>query len=264
MKISIITVNLNGNRFLAESIDSVLSQTHRDLELLIIDGGSSDGSLATIQAAAERDSRVSWISEPDRGIADAMNKGIRLATGELVAFLHSDDRYPDLDTLSTVSAYFSGQPELQWLTGGLDLINSAGQVFKSFPVRKYSYRRLVRSNILFHPATFVRTETLQSCGMFDIELTLAMDYDLWLRLGALGDPALLNHSLACFRVHDGSLSIQGADKAMAEEFSIRLRYLREKGRRIWFYVCHYQLKRIANVFFMRGLRRSSVRGCGHA
>lgn len=264
MKITIITVNLNGNRFLAESIESVLRQTHQDLELLIIDGGSSDGSLATIQAVAERDARVSWISEPDRGIADAMNKGIALATGELVAFLHSDDRYPDMDTLSTVSSYLSGQPEVLWLTGGLELINSAGQVFKSFSVRKYSYRSLVRSNILFHPATFVRTKTIRKCGMFDPDLKLAMDYDLWLRLGALGDPVLLKCPLACFRVHDGSVSIQGADEALAEEFFIRLRYLRERGRSVWFYSCHHLIKRILNAFFVRRLRQSSTRVRGHA
>lgn len=257
MKISVITINLNGDRFLAESIDSVLRQTHQNLELLIIDGGSSDGSLATIQTADERDSRVYWISEPDQGIADAMNKGICLATGELVAFLHSDDRYPDLDTLSTVSACFSSQPETLWLTGGIDLINSAGQVFKSFPVRKYSYRRLVRSNILFHPATFVRTETLRTCGMFNPELRLAMDYDLWLRLGALGDPVLLKQSLACFRVHDGSLSIQGAGEALCEEFITRRRFLRQQRQSVWPYACHYLFKRASNSISMTRLRSTA-------
>lgn len=264
MKFSIVTVNLNGNRFLAESINSVLSQDHPHLELLIIDGGSSDGSLATIQVAAERDNRVRWVSEPDRGIADAMNKGIRLADGEILGFLHSDDRYPDSGTLSTVASHFPLYPEAFWLTGGLDLINPGGDVFKKFSVREYSYQRLVRSNILFHPATFVRTEIIRTCGMFDPKLQLAMDYDLWLRLGALGDPVVLNRPLACFRVHDGSISIKAADEAMAEEFAIRLRFLSERGRSVWFYTFHHLVKRIANAYFVRRLRRSSSMVREHA
>lgn len=254
MKISIITVNLNGNRFLAESIGSVLSQTYQDFELLIIDGGSSDGSLATIQAAAERDGRVSWISEPDRGISDAMNKGIGMSTGEFVGVLHSDDRYPNPSILASVAAHLSKHKEADWLTGGIDFINTSGEVFKRIPVRNYHYSRLVRSNILFHPATFVRTETLRNRGMFDVELMLAMDYDLWLRLGALGDPVLVNFSVACFRVHDESISTKGADQALCEEFAIRQRYLKEKGCWIWPYTLHSQLKRVSNVFFMRRLR----------
>ncbi len=260
MKLSIVTVNLNGNRFLAESMNSTLGQDHQDLELLVIDGGSSDGSLATIQAAAERDPRVRWISEPDKGIADAMNKGVSMATGSLVGILHSDDCYAGVGTLAAVAAGFASQPDALWLTGGLELINQEGQVFRNFPVRRYSYSRLVRSNILFHPATFVRAETLRTSGMFNPELKLAMDYDLWLRLGALGDPILLDQNLACFRVHDESRSIQAADDALAEEFEIRLRYLRDSGKSVLPYFFHHLAKRIVNAVFVRGLRRSSMSG----
>ena len=258
MKISIVTANLNGNRFLAESIGSVLSQSHRDLELLIVDGGSTDGSLETIKTTALLDNRVSWISEPDRGIADAMNKGIRMATGGVIGVLHSDDCYSDTMILATVAARMSKHPQACWITGGVDFINSAGVIFKNIPVRDYSYQRLVRSNILFHPATFVRAEVFRDCGMFNAELKLAMDYDLWLRIGELGDPIQVNRSLAYFRVHDASLSIQGADEALYEEFSIRKRYLSEKGRRVWPYFFHHQVKRLVNAFFVRGLRRASV------
>ena len=173
MKISIVTVNLNGNRFLSDSIDSTLGQSYQDLELLIVDGGSTDGSLDTIKAVAQHDSRVRWISEPDRGISDAMNKGIGLATGELVGFLHSDDLYSGPDSLAWVVNSLSANPNSLWLTGGIDMINSEGDVFQSFPVRSYSFSRLLRSNILFHPATFVRTEALRRCEMFDAELKMA-------------------------------------------------------------------------------------------
>lgn len=254
MKVSIVTVNLNGNRFLSETINSILEQTYKDLELLIVDGGSTDGSLDTIRAAAEQDSRVKWISEQDRGIADAMNKGIRMASGELLGILHSDDRYPEPSTLARVVECLSTAPDAVWLTGGIDMINEAGKVIQTFPVRKYSYQRLLRSNILFHPATFVRTEVLRCCGMFTVGLKLAMDYDLWLKLGAISDPVLVSASLACFRMHDASISTRDAGKAMCEEFSVRRRYMKEKGRWVWPYSCHHQLKMIANFFFMRRLR----------
>ena len=259
MKVSIITVNLDGNRFLAESIDSVLVQDYRELELLIVDGGSTDGSLATIEGAARRDCRVRWISETDRGIADAMNKGISLATGDIVGFLHSDDRYPDPAVVSKVVAGFASRPEAIWLTGGVSLIKEGSIPFRAFAVRRYSYRRLIRSNILFHPSTFVRKEALHSCP-FDVNLRLAMDYDLWLRLGAMGDPLRLDQPLSCFRVHQGSRSLQAADEAIAEEFAIRRRFLASRGRLTWPYRLHYLVKRVLNRMFIRGILQANVEG----
>lgn len=259
MKVSVITVNLNGGRFLAESIDSVLGQGYREIELVVVDGGSTDDSLATIECAARRDDRVRWISEPDRGIADAMNKGIALATGDILCFLHSDDRYPDSDVISKVAAAFAARPEALWLTGGITLINDAGVPFRTLAVRRYSYRRLVRSNILYHPSTFARREALRSCP-FDADLRLAMDYDLWLRLGALADPLLLDQPLSCFRVHQGSRSLLAADAALAEEFVIRLRFLKSRGRMTWPYRLHYLVKRVMNRMFIRGLLQSSAGG----
>jgi len=264
MKISVITVNLNGSRFLTESIESVLGQNHQEVELVIVDGCSTDESLAIIEAAAGRDCRVRWISEPDKGIADAMNKGISLTSGDIVGFLHSDDRYPEPGTLSAIAAEFVATPDAVWLTGGIDLINAQGETFRSYRVRRFNYTRLVRSNILFHPATFVRTDALRGCGMFDPGLRLAMDYDLWLRLGALGDPILLDRSSACFRVHGDSRSIRAAGDALAEEFAIRCRFLRGMGRRLFPFYLDYQVKRILNMFFIRRLTHLSAQGLPHA
>lgn len=259
MKVSIVTVNLNGNRFLAQSLDSVLGQDYREIELMVVDGGSTDGSQATIEEAAERDARVRWISEPDQGIADAMNKGISLATGDIVGFLHSDDRYPGPEVLSRVVASFASRPEALWLTGGVSMIGETGAPLRTFAVRRYSYKRLIRSNILFHPSTFVRKETLRSC-LFDVNLRLAMDYDLWLRLGAKGNPLLLDQPLSCFRVHLGSRSLQAADEAMTEEFAIRRRFLATRGQMAWPYRLHFLAKRVLNRMFIRGLFQASAGG----
>jgi hypothetical protein len=161
--------------------------------------------------------------------------------------------------ISRVVAAFASRPEAFWLTGGMSLIKETGVPFRTFAVRRYSYKRLVRSNILFHPSTFVRKETLRSCP-FDANLRLAMDYDLWLRLGALGDPLLLDQSLSCFRVHQGSRSLQAADEAMTEEFAIRRRFLASRGQMAWPYRMHYLVKRLLNRMFIRGLLQANAGG----
>jgi glycosyltransferase involved in cell wall biosynthesis len=256
MKITIVTVNLNGNRFLAQAIDSVLRQDYPELEHIIIDGGSTDGSIVTIEKAASRDHRISWTSGPDQGIADAMNRGIDLASGDVIGFLHSDDCYPSSDVITAVAAGFEENTDAVWLTGGVDYINAQGHCFRRFPVRSYSHNRLIRSNQLFHPATFVRTDILRQ-NQFDQDLKLAMDYDLWLRIGSLSAPVLLNRSLACFRVHDGSCSVRHADAALVEEYAIRRRYLLARGQMAFPHYMACLAKRALNRVFVHGLLKSS-------
>ena len=258
MKVTVVTINLDGNRFLPAAIDSVLSQDYGSLEYLLIDGGSTDGSQATIKAAAARDQRVSWVSGADGGISAAMNKGVAMATGDIVGFLHSDDCYPAPDVLATVAGAFAAAPEARWLTGGVALINAGGVRFRELPVRRYSYPRLVRSNILFHPATFVRTSVLRG-QPFRTDLRLAMDYDLWLRLGQLGDPLLVDRSLASFRVHEGSRSVQSADAALDEEFAVRCRHLRACRKGVLRYRLEHLVKRIVNRLVIREMRKASLR-----
>lgn len=259
MKVSIVTVNLNGARFLEEALASVLVQDYRNLELIVIDGGSTDDSREIIAAAAARDDRLHYVSEGDAGIADAMNKGVRLATGEIVGFLHSDDRYPSTGILSAVVKAFQAQPGAFWLSGGLILINQRGKSFRTLSPRRYSWRRLLRANILFHPATFVRTEVLRA-HPFDTGLRLAMDYDLWLRLGLRGAPLLLSQPLAAFRVHGESCSVQESDTAQAEEFAIRCRFLRTQGKSLLPCRLQYGIKRLLNRHIMHTLQRDSARG----
>lgn len=245
MKVTVITVNLNGNRYLREAIDSVLMQKSAELEYLIIDGGSTDGSLETIAVAAH-DSRVRWISESDRGISHAMNKGAALATGELIAILHSDDCYHRNDILSTVIGIVTNHPETIWCTGGMREVGPNGHLIREVKVRRYSRRRLIRNNIILHPSTFVRRSALLDAGGFDESLRYAMDYDLWLKLSAHSDPFLINREMSSFRVHQGSLSIKNRLDALDEEFLVRRRYL--KGAFTTFaHACYHALRRVYEV-----------------
>lgn len=227
MKISVITINLNGNRYLAETIDSVLMQHSVELEYLIIDGGSTDGSRKTVADASERDARIEWISEADNGISNAMNRGIARATGEIVAFLHSDDYYHRNDILSTVTDVMEDNPDSLWCTGGILEVDSSGNVLSEYEVRRFSRQRLLRNNILFHPATFVRRAFLIRTGGFDESLNYAMDYDLWLRLSVLSTPVEVHRLLASFRVHSQSISTKNRLAALNEEYQVRKRHLKE-------------------------------------
>ncbi len=257
MKISIITVNLNGNRFLQQAIDSVVGQNFPDIEYLIIDGGSTDGSLTTITNAAARDGRIKWISGPDMGIADAMNKGILLATGDIVGMLHADDFYTSDDVLGIVDTAFAGMPTAKWVTGGACLVNESGESIRKIRARRYSFRRLVRSNIIIHPSTFILRQALLDAGGFNATFKFAMDYDLWLRLGNFSAPLSLDAIFSSFRIHEGSLSTKYADSAFAEEQLIRTDYLKRNGYLLWPHRLLYLLKKPLNSRLYARIRNST-------
>lgn len=256
MKVSIITVCYNAEEYIAQTIESVLGQDYSDLEHIIVDGNSRDGTVNIIKEY-EKDPRLIWISEPDEGIADAMNKGCAIASGEIIAHLNADDYYSHAKVISRVIDCFKHSPEILWLTGGFDFVDSVGQLLKTIRVRRYSFRRLVRGNIILHPSTFIRKAAFDEVGGFDPSLKYCMDYDLFMRLGEIASPYLLDEQLSCFRSHTGSRTIAESEKSYAEEFKVRKKYIRRVGRATWFYFLDYQVKRQLNKFFYRRLQLSN-------
>lgn len=238
MRFSVITVCLNPGRYLEETIGSVLAQSCGDFEYWLIDGGSTDGTLEILVRHAAEDSRIRWCCDPEVGIAAAMNRGLDFASGDVVAFLHADDRYSGPQILAAVERGFRAAPQALWLTGGLREINESSAVLRELPVRSFSYRRLLRNNIIYHPATFVRREAFTRIGRFDSGLRYAMDYDLWLRLGKFADPATLAEPLAEFRVHEGSLSSRERKAALDEEYDVRCRYVQGRLGRLGHFLYH--------------------------
>lgn len=260
MKVSVITICYNSAAHIEKTIASVLGQSHPDLEYVIVDGGSTDGTVDIVKRHAVADPRIVWISEPDRGIADAMNKGVRLAKGEIVAHLHSDEYYLDSEVVSEVAGLFAKHPERVWSTGGFHFVDEQGRFLKEIPVRRYSYRRLIHCNVILHPATFIRRSTFIELGGFDLALRYCMDYHLWLRLGERGDPLLVHRALACFCVHGGSRSTMEAACAFAEEFRVRLDFLEQRGIWQFPYRVEYLLRKQLNRLFIKRLVASA--GCG--
>jgi glycosyltransferase involved in cell wall biosynthesis len=216
---------LNAERYLAEAMRSVLTQDFEDFEYILVDGGSSDRTQDIIRDFADKDGRVKWLIDPKPGIAHAMNRGIKMAGGDIIAFLHADDRYPGMTTLAKASALFQNRPDTLWVTGGLREIDGQGQKLRDLSARRFSRSRLLRNNIIYHPATFIRRTAMIEVGGFDESLRYAMDYDLWLRLAEMSAPCICDELLAEFRVHAGSLSSDERDLALQEEYLVRRRYL---------------------------------------
>lgn len=218
MKVSIICCTWNSAAYVKESIESVLIQDHADIEYIFVDGGSTDGTLEII---SNIDRPVKLLKEVRGGISRAMNEGIRIATGEVVAHLHSDDYYLHPSVVSSVVRSMD-VTKAGWGYGRILRIVNGQLVPESFIAPKYSPKRLLRRNFIPHPATFVRRDWMLQAGCFNESRKYAMDYDLWLKLMKFGPPIEFSEPFAAFRVHDGSLSSANRAAAMQEDYEVRL------------------------------------------
>ena len=209
--VTVITPVFNAARTLPETLASVREQGYPKLEHIVVDGGSTDG---TVELLREADG-IRWISEPDRGLAHALNKGIGLATGDVIGELNADDLY-EPGTLQAVGEAFASRPEAMWLTGYCRIIDAEGReirravtAYKNAFLRRYSLGLYLTHNFVSAPATFFRRGTLEAAGGFDERYRISVDYDLQLRIARRHDPIVLRRPLASFRMVEGTLSMSG-------------------------------------------------------
>jgi len=181
MKISVITVVYNGERTIRDCIESVVSQTHTDIEYIVVDGASQDATMDIVRSYGNRIQKV--ISEPDKGIFDAMNKGIQNATGDVVALLNCDDLYADSEVLATVANAFNENPDAGCAYGDLyyveqEDIEKVKRVWKS---RVYTKGLFKTGWHPAHPTFFVKKEVYDKYGVFNLTLPVSADYEIMLR-----------------------------------------------------------------------------------
>jgi glycosyltransferase involved in cell wall biosynthesis len=238
---SIITCTWNSAQFLQESINSVLAQDYQHIEYIFVDGGSTDGTLEQIHAL-KRPYRL--IENVRGGVSRAMNEGMRVATGDVIAHLHSDDYYLKPDVLSTVASHLESSGK-NWLFGRCMNIINGQLVPENWVAPRYSYSRLLKSNFIPHQATFVKRNLMTRLEGFNTNLKYAMDYDLWLRIGRNDDPVQLDEPLVAFREHEGSLSTGSTTRlaAMAEDLRVRLTYASRNPIELAEHYARYMVRR---------------------
>lgn len=230
-KISIITPSFNSVEFIEKTIISVLDQRYPNLEHIIIDGGSTDG---TIEILKRYNDKIIWISEKDKGQSDALNKGMRMSTGKILGELDSDDVYLH-GTLQKVVNCFVSRPEIMWLTGKCKIINAQDMevnkfisAYKNFWLKRYSHNKLFILNFISSPATFWRCEAIDKVGFFSTNEHYAMDYEYMLKLASKWHPFILDDYLAAFRVHPSSKGSRMFNRQFKDELRIAKRYIGNK------------------------------------
>lgn len=181
MKISIITPTYNSVKTIRRTISSIIDQNYSELEYIVIDGGSTDGTLEIIKSYKNK-INFKLISESDRGIFDAMNKGIKLATGDIIGILNSDDFYDNNKVLQNIAEAFNDQ-KIEAVYGDIiyfgDDVNKVSRYWKA---GKYKESKLNNGWIIPHPSLFLRKTVYDKCGIFNLDFKIAADYEFILRL----------------------------------------------------------------------------------
>jgi glycosyltransferase involved in cell wall biosynthesis len=208
-KISVITPSFNQAQFLEETITSVLSQNYPNLEYIVVDGKSTDGSHEIIQKYQDR---LIWIKDKDNNQTDGINIGFRAATGEVLAYLNSDDLYLP-NTLELVANAFIKNAGLLWLTGDCIIINEEGKEINKF-IRSYKTALSLFNNrntlgiadFISQPSTFIKKGLFEKVGLFNEGLEYAMDLDYWVRCYSKAKPLIIGAAvpLSKFRIHSKS------------------------------------------------------------
>ncbi len=230
--ITVVTPSYNQRTFLQAAVESVLHQDYPALQYLIRDGGSTDGTVDYLRSLPPS---VRWISERDGGQADAVNRGWREATGEILGWLNSDDLY-EAGTLQRVGEVFAAEPDLAWIVGRCRIIDQEGYEIRSYVTRykdflldRISLPLLLVQNPIAQMAVFVRRQAAEEVGLLRTDLHYVMDYDLWLRLARRSMPRVLPDVLASFRMYRGTKSVDGVAAEFEEAYVVARQYARTWG-----------------------------------
>jgi glycosyltransferase involved in cell wall biosynthesis len=228
VKISIVTVSYNSAKTIADTLRSVVTQTYTDIEHLIIDGLSSDQTMQVVNA--HNDPKLIFISEPDNGIYDAMNKGIRRATGEVIGILNSDDFYAHKNVLNEVANLFVSDPTLDVVLGDVDFVKSGNAENVVRTCRASGFKRwMFRFGFMPpHPAVFVRKSAYERIGYYKIGYKIAADFDFLLRLLHIDGAKYQTTGKLWVRMRVGGASTSGwqSNNVITKEMQ---RSLRENG-----------------------------------
>jgi len=253
-RISVITCTYNSEPYIRENLTSVW-EGEPPYEQIIVDASSTDKTLAIVEEFHQRGHNIQIHSRPPAGIADAMNYGMRAATGDIVQILHSDDYSLDAELYKKVADVFE-TTKCRWLYGKGSTVNQRGESIGEIPpkwIHRYRYWLLALMNYIPHPALFMHKDLIEEYGYFDEDLKVIMDWDYWLRIGAKFSPHVIGEYWCAFRLHEDSLSTQEvfSKKLHAEERIVLYRHF-GKIRGYLIYMAHYTL------YLLRHMKNASL------
>jgi glycosyltransferase involved in cell wall biosynthesis len=211
--VSIVTPSFNQVQFLEATIQSVLRQDYPNIEYLVLDGGSTDGSVEVIEEYANR--IAYWESEPDQGQADAINRGLKRASGEIVAWLNSDDVYT-VGAITEAVESLSADPELAMVYGDGLMVDSDLKLLDPHRYRQLDLAGLLSFEVLLQPAVFMRKRALEQVGYLNQDYDLILDHELWVRLAAAHPILHVPSFWALERTHESAKTIAQAREFVAE------------------------------------------------
>lgn len=215
--VSIVTPSFNQGEFIKRTIDSVLNQSYPRLEYIVVDGGSTDG---TVEILKSYGNRLQWISEPDRGQSHAINKGFARSHGEIHAYLNSDDVLSP-DAVEKVVAFLQQNPHSDLVYGRANYVDEQDQVIGMYNTDDYSFERLMQDCCICQPAAFWRARAADKVGPFNEDLVYAMDYEYWLRVAHDGGQIEHIHDvLASSRVYPETKTLSARREIFREIFAI--------------------------------------------
>ena len=227
-RISVIIPSHNSGAFLRETLTSVLAQDPPPSEILVQDGGSADDTFDILRFFGKQ---VAWVSVPDAGQADALNKALDRATGDVVLWLNADDVLLP-GAVESARAAFGLDPDLMFAYGDFDVIDGTGRRIRRYRSSNYAWDRVyARGCYIFSGSLFIRREALVRIGGYDAGLSACMDLDLLLRLGTIGRSQHLGRTISQFRVHDRAKSSTIGWRFLREGLDVRLRYAEGSPRR---------------------------------
>lgn len=230
-RISIVIPSFNKAHFIYETLGSIVSQKYRNLEVIIQDGGSTDGTLEIVKKYAKKYPNLfSWESKKDKGQLDAINKGMRKAKGDILTYINADDYYVE-GALSAVAKAYKNNPGHLWFAGRGVVVNASGNqianfvtTYKNLLLRLNKYSLLLMTNYLMQPSVFITKAAYKKYGPFTGNNKFVTEYDLWLKLGKNQMPVVINKVLSNFRFEPSTISATQSNLLLKADFEVVNKY----------------------------------------
>ena len=213
--VSIITPSYNQGKFIKETIDSVLNQSYKKIEYIVVDGESNDETVEILKSYGDK---IKWVSEKDDGQADAVNKGIEMARGDIIGWLNSDDTYLP-EAIEKIVNIFNSCIDVDMIYGEGYHVDIVGDVIDRYPTLPFDYNKLAYNCFICQPTSFFKKDVFKKTGLLDKNLQLCMDYELWMRIGKKCNIAYTPHFLATSRMYEDNKTLGRRSEVFEEIIS---------------------------------------------